>query len=91
MKKVVLILCVVAVSGFASSCAKTVSVLNSYIKDYNERCTGDLDFLAVSHCKQTKDAIDRLRGEIEYCREKRNDEIMKQNEDIVRKLDRYYR
>ena len=77
MKKLILIMCLVAVSGFASYCSSELHWLNQKIKEYNRDCAnkrlyGDYE---KSKCDRLKEQIDEYRYKLEYCRERRNDDI----------------
>ena len=85
MKKIVLIMCLVAVSGFASYCSSDLTSLNNAIEKYNRDCTGSgfnvrlnnqkSSATGKSKCDELKEKIDKYRYELELCRERRNDDI----------------
>lgn len=89
MKKVVLLACVIVVSGFASSCSFKLSDLNREIERYNKECT-NLNF-AEQHsfnikrkCQELEEKVRKAEYELNKCREERND-------DIARKFNSIYR
>lgn len=92
MKKVVLLACVMVVSGFASSCSSIVTRLNGAIEVYNNSCTNKrYDFSTMGkprisefQCKEQEELIQRLRNELDYCREKRDDDIVNRFNSIYR-------
>lgn len=85
MKKVVLLVCVMAVSGFASYCSMYVSSLNRMIEDYN-RCVNRLNNLAPylrtpdtdRRCEELKERIRQKEYQLNLCREQRNDDIARE-------------
>lgn len=85
MKKVILLACVMVVSGFASDCSYDLKRLNQAIERYNKECTGDRPvsyYMIKSKCEGYKDEVREAEYKLQYCREKRND-------DIARKFNSY--
>lgn len=88
MKKVVLLACVMVVSGFASSCSFKLSNLNQEIERYNKECT-NLNYpgyiLNIKRkCQELEKRVRKAEYELNKCREERND-------DIARKFNSIYR
>lgn len=83
MKKVVLLACVIVVSGFASWCSFKLSDLNREIERYNKECT-NLNF-AEQHnlfikrkCQELEEKVRKAEYELNKCREERNDNIARE-------------
>lgn len=76
MKKVVLLACVIVVSGFGY-CSSILSSLQKDIDRYNERCV-QAKKLTESMCKRLEKRIREQENELNQCREQRNDDIARE-------------
>lgn len=77
MKKVVLLACVMVVSGFASNCSSILSYLQRDIDDYNKKCVQAKNFYGgtKSMCERLEEQIREQENRLNQCRERRNDDI----------------